>query len=127
MCATCSTQSHAATGHGATFAILFLLLHAERTTTGEVKRWLDEAIQEGRADTADRVGPIAAALQRLSEEIREERAQAAEVAGDYTPHQLQVLPSPALPCPAMSGLTCKPNKLIEKTNIFIMGHLHTPF
>ena len=76
-------------------------VHAERASTSEVRRWLDEATQEGRADMADRVGPIAAALQRLNEEVREERAQAAEVAGDYTPHQLQALPCPALPCPAL--------------------------
>ena len=72
------------------------MLNAERATTSEVRRWLDEAMQEGRAGTADRVGPLAIALQRLSEEIKEERAQAAEVAGDYTPHQLQVQPCPAV-------------------------------
>ena len=76
-------------------------VHAERATMSEVRRWLDETTQEGRADLADRVGPIAAALQRLSEEVREERAQAAEAAGDYTPHQLQALLCPALPCPAL--------------------------
>ena len=76
-------------------------MHAERATTSEVRRWLNEAAQEGRADMVDKVGPIAAALQRLSEEVREERAQAAEVASDYNPHQLQALPCPALPCPAL--------------------------
>ena len=81
---------------------------AEHASTSEVRCWLDEAKQEGRADTAGKVGPIAAALQRLSEEVREERAQAAEVAGDYTSHQLQALPCPALPCPALpcSALPC---------------------
>ena len=77
------------------------MMHAERATTSEVRRWLNEAAQEGRADTVDKVGPIAAALQQLSEEVREERAQAAEVASDYNPHQLQALPCPALPCPAL--------------------------
>ncbi|KAL3133626.1 hypothetical protein ABBQ32_008144 [Trebouxia sp. C0010 RCD-2024] len=61
----------------------------ERATISEVRHWLDEATQQGRADMADRVGTIAAALQRLSDEVQEERAQAAEVASDYTPHQLQ--------------------------------------
>ena len=67
-------------------------MHAERATTSEMKRWLEEAMQEGRTDVADRVGPIAAALQQLSEAIQQDRAQAAEVAGDYTPQQLQVPP-----------------------------------
>lgn len=68
------------------------MMGAERATTSEVRRWLDEATQQGRTDMADRVGAVAAALQRLSDEVQEERAQAAEVAGDYTPHQLQVPP-----------------------------------
>ena len=79
------------------------IMRAEHASTSEVRCWLDEAKQEGRADTAGRGGPIAAALQRLSDEGREERAQAAEVAGDYTPHQLQALLCSALPCPACPG------------------------
>lgn len=53
--------------------------------------WLDEATLEARTHTSDRVGHVAAALQRLDDAVEEDRAQAASVAGDYTPHQLQVL------------------------------------
>lgn len=88
------------------------MMGAERPTTSEVRSWLDEATQQGTIDMADRVGPLAAALQRLSEEVQEERAQAAEVAGDYNPQQLQVplLPSASLcpppPCPPSHASTC---------------------
>ena len=68
------------------------MMGAERATTSEVRRWLDDSTQQGRAEMAERVGAVAAALQRLSDEVQEERAQAAEVAGDYSPHQLQVSP-----------------------------------
>ncbi len=66
-------------------------LHAERATTSEVRVWLDEATLEARTHTSDRVSHVAAALQRLNDAMEEDRAQAASEAGDYTPHQLQVL------------------------------------
>lgn len=66
-------------------------LHAERATTSEVRVWLDEATLEARTHTSDRVSHVGAALQRLNDAVEEDRAQAASVAGDYTPHQLQVL------------------------------------
>ena len=53
--------------------------------------WLEEATLEARTHTNDRVSHVAAALQRLNDAMEEDRAQAASVAGDYSPHQLQVL------------------------------------
>ena len=53
--------------------------------------WLEEATLEARTHTNDRVSHVAAALQRLNDAMEEDRAQAASVAGDYTPHQLQAL------------------------------------
>ena len=70
--------------------VLDWALCAERATSREVRQWLDEAMQEGRSHVVDRLAPVASALQRLSEEVEEDRAQTAAVAGDYTPHQLQV-------------------------------------
>lgn len=97
-------------------------LHAERATTSEVKRWVKEAAQVGRGDTSDRVAHVATALRRLTEEVEQDRGQAASVAGDYTPHQLQVHPTAAGPqttpkplpphvhaspfCFCLSGLQC---------------------
>lgn len=72
-------------------------LHAERATTSEVKRWVEEAAQAGRGNTSERVAHVAAALRRLTEEVEQDRGQAASVAGDYTPHQLQVPPTVAGP------------------------------
>lgn len=69
-------------------------LHAEGATMSEVRVWLDEATLEARSHTSDRVSHVAAAVQRLNNAVEEDRAQAASVAGDYTPHQLQVLHTP---------------------------------
>ena len=51
---------------------------------------MDEAIEQGRGHVTERVGLLAAALQRLTDAVEQDRTQAAEVAGDYTPKQLQV-------------------------------------
>ncbi|DBA74957.1 hypothetical protein WJX77_011846 [Trebouxia sp. C0004] len=68
---------------------LIATVSQERATTSEVRVWLDEATLEARTHTSDRVSHVAAALQRLNDAVEEDRAQAALVAGDYTPHQLQ--------------------------------------
>ena len=51
---------------------------------------MEGALQEANQEGAARLAPMAAALQRLDEGLEADRAQAAEVAGDYTPLQLQV-------------------------------------
>ena len=65
-------------------------LAAERATSSEVRRWVDEATEEGRGHVKERVGRLASARQQLTDAVEQDRAQAAEVAGDYTPKQLQV-------------------------------------
>ena len=93
-------------------------MHTERATSSEVRRWLEEAVQEGRTHLADRVAPVAAALQRLSDTVEEDRAQAAAAAGEYTPHQLQVaLCPPPSPFPPPISERCTVSLRLSFPNV----------
>jgi len=51
---------------------------------------VEVAARQGQEGLSERVGPLEAALQALTQTVEEDRAQAASVAGDYTPQEIQV-------------------------------------